>query len=302
VDETKIRQLLKESYDLHYHIGPDILPRKYNVSRLVAGEAGKIGGVVLKSHSFPTIALINAFEGKTDMTLIGSVTLNYFMGGFNDSAIYASSVMSKKHPIFVWFPTVHAENHLIHNKSEYEIPPEWVKDPSFKPRDKHALKAIRVTDWAGKLIRKAATSLDTMAENNCILATGHISWQESEVLAREALDRGIKTIITHPMQKDINMPLDVQKKLADMGAYIEYCYIMYLDRDYPQDYPPQDQANAINEIGQDRVILTSDGGQTKNPSPSDCMMDYIKLLTENGVDSNQIPGMIKDNPRKILEK
>jgi len=300
MDDKKLTELIQSSYDLHYHIGPDILPRKHTVDELIKSEQGKIKGVALKSHSFPTIALINAVEEQSNLTLIGSITLNYFMGGFNESAIYASSVMSKDHPIIVWFPTVHAENHLIHNKSEYEIPPEWVKDPGFKPRPKTELKAIKVTNWAGKLIRKAENSLDTMAENNCVLATGHVSAKEAEKLAEEALDRGITPIITHPMQRDIAMPLEKQVELAAKGAYIEYCYIMYLDRDNPGDYPLKEQANAMKEIGPEQIVLSSDAGQVRNPGSSESLAEYVKLLEPHGLDEKDFRQMLVGNPGKIL--
>ncbi|MBD3388208.1 MAG: hypothetical protein GF416_03940 [Candidatus Altiarchaeales archaeon] len=300
MEDKGLDSLLKESYDLHFHIGPDILPRKHTVEDLVKAEEGRIKGIALKSHSFPTIALINGIEDHMGLDLVGSVTLNYFMGGFNESAIYASSVMSRDLPIIVWFPTVHAENHLIQNKSDYEIPPEWVKDPSFKPRPKTDLKAIKVTNWAGKLIRKANNCLNTMAENECILATGHVSWREAERLAEEALDRGITTIITHPMQRDIAMPLEKQVELAGKGAYIEYCYIMYLDRDNPGDYPVEEQVNAVEEIGTDNVVLTSDAGQNKNPGASQSMRDFVKLLGDKGLGEKDFRRMIVENPRKIL--
>jgi hypothetical protein len=300
MDEGEITQIISGAYDLHFHIGPDILPRKYSVEELIREQGGRLRGVALKSHSFPTIALINAVEDHGGLNLIGSVTLNYFMGGFNESAIYASSVMSRDNPIIVWFPTVHAENHLIHNKSEYEIPPEWVKNPEFKPRPKTDLKAIRVTNWAGKLIRKANNCLNIMAEMECILATGHVSAKEAEKLAEEALDRGIKTIITHPMQRDIAMPLETQIKLAGKGAYIEYCYIMYLDRDNPGDYPLEEQAEAIREIGADRVVLTSDAGQVKNPGSSDSLAEYVRLLEQHGLSRNDFEQMLVKNPGQIL--
>ncbi len=300
MDDKRLADLVKDSYDLHFHIGPDILPRKYTVEDLIREESGRIRGVALKSHSFPTIALINAVkDGNID--LIGSITLNYFMGGFNESAIYASSVMSRDNPIIVWFPTVHAENHLVQNKSEYEIPPEWVKDPSFKPRPKTELKAIKVTNWAGKLIRKAENCLDTMAEMDCILATGHVSWKEAEKLVDEALDRGITPIVTHPMQRDIAMPVDKQVELAGKGAYIEYCYIMYLDRDNPGDYPLEEQASAMNEIGPEHVLLTSDAGQLRNPGSSECLREYVKLLEPHGLGEKDFRQMTVENPKEILK-
>lgn len=300
MEDKAVSKLVGASYDLHYHIGPDILPRKQTVEELLDAEAGKIEGIALKSHSFPTIALINAVGDMKGPRLIGSITLNYFMGGFNESAIYASSVMSPEAPIIVWLPTVHAENHLIHNKSEYEIPPEWVKDPAFKPRPKTDLKAIKVTNWAGKLIRKANNCLEEMAEMGCILATGHVSAKEAETVALEALDRGIKTIVTHPMQRDIAMPVETQAKLAEKGAYIEYCYIMYLDRDNPGDYPLKEQAHAIREVGADQVILTSDAGQNKNPGSSDSLKEYVKLLAEHGIERDGFKAMLMENPKKIL--
>ncbi|MBD3261672.1 MAG: hypothetical protein GF334_08350 [Candidatus Altiarchaeales archaeon] len=305
LDNKKIDDLIKKSIDLHFHVGPDILPRKYTVEQLIESEAGKIRGVALKAHSFPTITSIDAAvknHGQTGVELIGSITLNYFMGGFNPSAVYASSMLSRDYPIIVWFPTIHAENHLIHNHSEYEIPPEWIGDPYFKPRTKDDLKAIKVTNWAGRLIRKANLVLDEMVKNNCILATGHISWREAERLTLDALDRGLKVLVTHPMQKDISMPLEVQRKLADKGAFIEYCYIMYLDRDHPGDYPPEKQVEAIKEIGADQCILVSDGGQVRNPSPSKCLKDYVNLLSPYGLGEGDFKTMLVDNPLKLLGK
>jgi len=302
VDESKnIRDIVKKAYDLHFHIGPDILPRRFNVEDLVKEETGKIRGIALKAHSFPTMTYITESQhDQKDITLIGSITLNYFMGGFNPSAIYASAMMSKEMPIIVWFPTIHAENHLINNKSEYEIPPEWVKDPSFKPRPKTDLKAIKVTNWANRPIRKANLVLDVIQEMGCILATGHINWQEAERISLEALDRGIRVIVTHPLQKDIAMPIGVQKKLADKGAFIEYCYIMYLDRDNTNDYPLEKQAEYIKDIGIDQCVLTSDGGQIGNPSSSQCMTEMIKLLSEHEISLNDLKKMVVDNPGKIL--
>jgi hypothetical protein len=223
------------------------------------------------------------------------------MGGFNSSAIYASAVMSKKYPIIVWFPTVHAENHLKKNKSKFEFPPEWVKDPNFIARKKSELRAIKVTDWNNKLYDKCDRVLRMIKKMNCILATGHLSWKESEVLATEALNMGIKVIITHPMQRDIKMPLKTQKKLADKGAFIEYCYIMYLDRDNPGDYPPEEQARCIKEIGADKVILTSDGGQIRNPGPTKCLHEYIKLLQPHGLEKKDFHQMLVNNPKTILQ-
>lgn len=298
---VEINQLVKESIDLHYHIGPDILPRRDTVETLVASERGKIKGIALKSHAFPTISTINTIKKREeDPLLIGSITLNYFMGGFNPSAIYASATMSKGSHLIVWFPTIHAENHLVKNHSEYEIPPDWVKDPAFKPRLKSELKAIKVTDWNNKLFDKCNRVLKTIKDTGSILATGHLSWQESYVLANESLKMGIKTIITHPMQRDIAMPIDKQKELAKKGAFIEHCYIMWLDRDHPEDYPLETIKRDMEEVGYEKCIITTDAGQIRNPSPSTSLEEYMNLLNGAGVSKEDLETMAVDNPRKIL--
>lgn len=299
--DDEIDNIIQRSYDLHFHIGPDILPRKYNVKQLIQEEQGKIAGIVLKSHSFPTITgIIASEEKKTAPKLFGSLTMNYFMGGFNPSAIYASSTMSRDYPIIVWFPTIHAENHLRHNYSNYEIPPEWVKDPEFIPRIKTELKAIRVIDWNNILFDKCTRVLKMIKKMNCIIATGHLSWEETEVLATEALKENMKTIITHPNQKDIAMPLRIQKELARKGAYIEHCYIMYLDRDNEDDYPLDEMADKINEVGADHCVLTSDAGQMANPSPSQSLREFVKLLSKEGITKSQFEKMLIRNPEIIL--
>lgn len=301
--ESEIEELVKEAYDLHLHVGPDILPRKYNVKKLIAEEEGRIAGVALKSHSFPTISAIADVlqQQQSPLKLIGSITLNYFMGGFNPSAVYASTIMSTEFPLIVWFPTVHAWNHLKHNYSDYEIPPEWVKDPNFMPRLKTELKAIRVSDdLNNRLFEKCSKVLNMVRRLNCIIATGHLSWPEAETLTREALDMGCKVILTHPMQKDINMPLEVQIELARAGAFVEFCYIMYLDRDNPEDYPPDLITKYINEIGAEHCILSSDAGQHHNPGPSESLMSFAILLAEKGITLDQLEKMMVRNPRYLL--
>ncbi len=302
LDRDAIRAMVKRGYDLHLHVGPDILPRKYTVEEIVREDEGKIAGIALKAHSFPTISSINAATRgrKLGLDLIGSVTLNYFMGGFNPSAIYASATLSREFPIIVWFPTMHAENHLKKNYSEYEIPPEWVRDEDFKPRRKEELKAIRVTDWNGSLYEKCVKVLEMMKKMGCILGTGHLSAEEAETLSVRALEMGIPVIVTHPNQRDIAMPIEVQRSLASHGAFIEHCYIMYKDRDHEDDYPLDEMADFIRAVGAGQCLLTSDAGQLRNPGASESLAEFIELLSREGITKQEFEQMIIENPRRLL--
>ena len=77
---------------------------------------------------------------------------------------------------------------------------------------------------------------------------------------------------------------------------------MYLDRDNPGDYPLEEQVRCIREIGLDRVILTSDAGQKRNPSSSESIKAYLKLLAEKGLGESDFKAMLQDNPKRILGK
>jgi len=114
------------------------------------------------------------------------------------------------------------------------------------------------------------------------------------------LKEGIKVIITHPNQKDIAMPLRTQKDLAKKGAYIEHCYVMYLDRDNKDDYPLDEMADKINEVGADQCILSSDAGQMGNPCPSESLKEFVKLLLKEGITKSQFEKMLIKNPETIL--
>src|SRR3989344_9618510 len=109
VDFMNIQKIISGSVDLHVHVGPDIIPRKFDVGGLVSLESRKISAICAKSHFFPILP-----RKEEKIEIVGSVTLNRFVGGLNPDIVEIVASMSKS-PIIVWFPTINAENYL--NKS-----------------------------------------------------------------------------------------------------------------------------------------------------------------------------------------
>ena len=256
-------------------------------------ESGKIGGAALKSHFFPTISMIKTVK-KSDMKLIGSITLNNYIGGLNPDAIYASANLSE-YPIIVWFPTIHAKNFL--EKSEFEIPSEWVSDPKFRSRKSSEIRPIIITE-NGKVTEQTKKVLEAIKNTGSILATGHITWQEAEILAKEALKMRIKTILTHPIYQRINMPVNVQKRLVKMGAYSETCFSMY----FIDKIPIEKIVSQIKEIGAEGMIISSDVGQAFAKPPSEALEEFATLLSKNGISEKELRTMMVDNPSKLITK
>jgi hypothetical protein len=292
-----IDDILKKSIDLHIHIGNEIIPRKFNVSTLTNFEKGKLAGVAVKNHFFPTVI---GEEETPDFKVIHSITLNHSVGGLNPEAVRVSAQLAKG-PIIVWFPTIHAKTFLEGN--EKEILPEWI-DPALRDRislrDAKEIAPITIFDEKGELSLATKNVLKVIKEFDAILATGHLSWQESKALVTSAIkDYGIKrVIVTHPIYQRINMSVKVQKELADLGAYIEQCYSMYaIDK-----IPVQEIAGQIKQVGADRVILSSDAGQTFIPAPSEALKIFSELLMEQGITLNELEKMLVTNSTKLITR
>ncbi len=290
------KEIIKNAIDLHVHIGPEIIPRKFTLPNLIKYEKGKIKGVAVKNHFFPTVSA-GDFPTAESPFIIHSVALNLSNGGFNADVIKASSELAKA-PIIVWFPTIHAQNFL--EKTDYEIAPEWVGDKNFKARKSSLIKGLGVVDENENLKPEVIEVLKIIKETGSILATGHISWQESkkvvEFAAREL--EITKIIITHPIYQKIEMPLEVQKELANLGAFIEIPFSMYsIDK-----IPIEKLVQQIRYVGPNNVILSSDVGQTFSKSPSESLEEFINLLSEQGISEKEIIQMLCVNPGRLLNE
>lgn len=286
--KTTIQNLVSQAIDLHVHIGPEIIPRKFNsASALLEAEKGKIAGMALKNHFYSTQPFIAEVD-KSEMTLIGSVVLNNFQGGLNPEAIYANSLISTL-PTIVWLPTISAAQFLA--ESKYEIAPEWVRKNDFIARKAQNIKPV-VIDY------KIEPVLQMIKDTNAILATGHISWQETLSVIRKAAKLGLKKlIVTHPIYQRINFPLDQQIKLTKLGAKMEHCYSMYsID-----EIPINRIAEQIKAVGAKNCILSSDVGQTFSPPPSEALAIFAESLLEEGLTLAELEVMMIINPRKLID-
>lgn len=288
-----ITPIIKRAYDLHVHIGPEIIPRKYTVVTLIQKEQGNVAGMVLKNHFFATTPFMNDNK-KSRLQLFGSVVLNNFVGGLNADAVYATSTLSKTRFI-VWFPTVSAKKFLT--ESAWEIAPEWVNNSSFRSRKATSVTPITIFNAKGTISNETIAVLKAIKETDAILATGHISWQESYALIRKANKMGIRNmIITHPIYQRIATPIAMQKKLASMGAKIEFCWSMWkIDK-----ISISNIAAEIKAVGAKNCILSSDSGQAYSKAPSVALKEFCETLLNEGITRDALIMMLITNPKKIL--
>lgn len=290
-EASNLGYLMKGSIDLHIHSAPDMFGR--SVNDLQAAQLAKSHGmkaIVVKNHVSSTAgraALVNEMVEGIDV--YGGIVLNRAVGGINPEAVRSMARLSPRYGKMVWFPTFDAQSH----KRVFGVEGE----------------GLTILD-NGKLIEEAEEVLQIILEHDLILATGHLSPEEVDLLVYRAHEIGIRNIlITHPHAEVPGLSLDQMLQLSRMGAKIELAYLSYLKN--PESHlshlqsgkhvSVEQMVNTIRTVGADHVILTSDLGQSGNPIPTDGLMQFINLLIANGVTPDEITKMVKDNPGSFFE-
>lgn len=302
----RLETIVSRGYDMHMHVGPDLLPRRYTVAEFVKAERGKLVGAVAKCHAYSTardVSLIAGTEG--DMDVIPAMVMNNAAGWPNPDVVVFQQHLNPDKPLYVWMPTIDAANHLAQIPGDMVVPWDWVRDtPGFLNRKKSDVTPITVFgDSQAPILRPEVEELlSVLAQGPYILGTGHLSAKEAETVARKARSLGVPhVVLTHPHEQAIAMEEKIMRALVTIGVWIEICAIPDIDRSEGDVYPSTEQIAAfINSIGAEHVFLTSDTGQTSNSFPSTVLREYCRLLCGYGISIDAIGQMLIDNPKKIL--
>jgi hypothetical protein len=275
------RDLLRGAIDTHVHVAPDpFAERRMDARQLVAAaaEAG-MGGVVLKSHDYPTQPLAWALDHEfSDIGVYGSITLNHAVGGFSPDALDVSLRLGAR---FVWMPTFDAlwsRQHL----------PVW-----FSQR-----QPMTVLEADGTLLNVCHELLDLVHEHDAVLCTGHLSPEETITLVREARRRGIRTVVTHPTE--FGVPIDMQRDAANLGAFNEYCGAFIYSSSVGASLGPA-MVEEIRAVGPEHSVLSTDLGNVRGPFPVSGFGGWIQYLLDAGFKTGDVRRMACDNPESLLQ-
>ena len=292
--------------DMHVHVGPELLPRRYSPAAL-AREARHEGiGVVMKNHFQPTTGWASMLAAEDDcVPLVGSVVLNLACGGIDEHGVRAALSgwkrdVTTRDPdgtrFVVWMPTVCAEGHL-RVMGRYDLPPNWgVKEEHsryFEEGD-----GLSIVDCGGHPIAGLARVFKAVADLDLVLASGHLDRDETKLFARLANEAGLRRVVlTHPLFQATELEPDELKDLwRDYGAYSELAFVnMAMDKLTARQY-----ADVIRAVGPEGCILSSDLGQPFSPTVGEGWRQYIGLLRGEGISEDDIVRMAVINPRRLL--
>lgn len=292
------KDLIRGAYDLHVHSAPDVLPRKMDDVEMARRiEASGMAGYAIKSHYFCTserAQIIRQLFPACDA--VGTMTLNSSVGGINPSAVEMAARSGAK---LIWFPTcdsAHERAHVLSGK--YKKQPYWATIVQEMAADGNAAPTVTVLDEKGSLTEEAWTVLKVMNKYNLILATSHMSHEETFALVKGAAEIGLKkVIITHADFPTTFYTIEEQKRLVDLGAYIEHCYTTWATGKVDLET----SIEQIKAIGADHVVLATDLGQKTNIYPDEGMLAYATKLYETGMSAEEVRKMTVYNPSALLK-
>ena len=285
-----VDELLVGAVDIHVH---NMMMKGYRWNLVdLANKAieSQMKAIVLKNFygsSSEMAYFVNHFVGKE--VFVGSIVLNRWVGGLNPVAVEDSMNYGNGIKI-VSMPTRHALNHLKLSKGNMN-------------------NAVQLFD-GNEILPELAEIMKIIAKNDLVLATGHISPEESLRLIEAARNMGVKKIVvTHASAIPVMASLDHQKEMAKKGALIEQCmascmpfHSIKMKQRFGMDvnYNTEKIIRHLVEVGIERCVISSDFGQEHNPYSVDGIRLFVRALLDSKLTSEQIRILVRDNPRKLL--
>ena len=260
--------------ETHFHVGPEVIPRRYDILELARTVREANATLVAKNHMFATTALSALARHHTGARLLGGIVLNNYVGGLNPDAIHAAAAANKADvglvspadpPFVVWMPTVHAASHL--RTLGHAFDPRWSGccDDSATGSTARAvpIAPVEATDPSGRPSNALLRVLDAVAETGAVLATGHLAASEIMQVVPTALDRGVRSVIvTHPHYPSVALTDDQLVALTHYpNVFIEHCFAIHTI----EQVPLESIATSIVATGCERVVLSTDFGQQHSP-------------------------------------
>lgn len=293
---SKVKALLQGFVDTHVHAGPTLTVREFDIWQLIQeAETGGFAAVVLKDHFIPTVPIARAIQEKlseTRVKIFGSLALNNSVGGINPKAVEIAIGFGAK---VIWMPTISAANHFEKHRAP------GTKFPVLTGKDKVVDKPLRAIGTNGALTDETEEVLSILLDHpEVVLATGHISREEVDVLVRRCDEVGVRRVlVTHPHFL-VDASVDDMKNWQSLGAYIEFTAVISLPSSPIYCRPVEDVAGLLKKLDPYKIVLSSDLGLKNAGWPVEGMTVFLNLLREAGVASDDLKQMISINPAALM--
>ena len=287
--------LLRGVIDMHLHAAPCLYDRPFDeIECARQALAAGYRALVLKSiyaGNADRVELVR--KVVPGIHLFGGMVLNHMVGGLNPAAVRSAIGFGAK---VLWLPTVHAENHIKY----FGVPTYPWLAPRLRGLLKDDVQPICVVDDRGALLPEMREIMDLAADADLVVATGHVDSDEIFAVLGYAQDIGFgKVVCTHVGWHATDWPLDDLKRMADMGAYLEFTINPCMPA--RQQANPSDFAKNILAVGPEHCITSTDLGQRDNAHPVEGYRMFLRILLNNGLSLDDIDRVARVNPATLLD-
>jgi hypothetical protein len=297
--EKAADRLLRGAIDIHAHSYPEhTLSTPSRLDNLewakMAREYG-MRGFVMKSHIWPTAA--QAYEiGKMidGIEVMGSITLNYTVGGLSPTAAAIAGELGAK---IVFMPTWSAKNDIARSGVMLNRIRKICPHVDQTIRQEGG-EGISVLDPNGKVTEVVKEIFSIAKSYDMAVSSGHLSIEESMKLAEVAAEKQVRFVLSHPHNRTISATAEQQKRIADLGGFVEHTFIACMPMHLRVD--PKEIANSIQIVGAGRTVITSDSFGPWNPPAPEILRMFVATLLALNFSEDDISRMVKDNPARVL--
>jgi hypothetical protein len=297
VTEDRVGRVLEGAVDLHVHPAPSPLPRRIDAGEAaeLAGEAG-FDAIVVKSHHHSTVMDVLALGERAGANgsaarVFGGIALNSAVGGLNPHAVDLALKMGGR---IVWFPTIGSPQHIAHHKAhpDLKFPKLAVQLQPEEP--------VEVFDDDGKLKPEVHRILESIADADAILASGHMSPASITAVFEAAREKGVRRMLVNHPNFVIEASYDDARHWVGLGALIEHSLCMYDEASSFYHWDLETLLKWIEAVGPEHSTLGSDLGQKANPLPTESFRKIVNGLLDRGMPERDVRRMVADNPRDLL--
>lgn len=264
--------------DLHVHAAPSLRPRHGTDGEMVAAErAAGFSTVVLKAHEGSTVERATlAGPG-----VYGGVVLNSAVGGANPEAVEIAARLGGR---VVWMPTVSARTHKAGSAA-----PELSVHRGFE------MAAVELVDAAGRLLPAWIDVLEVIARHDLLLASGHLSADETVLLFTEARRRGVgRLLVNHPLMAFLGWHDGAGEALERLGACLELGILPDLLGDASHA-----SLDLVDRYPRSLLVFGSDLGHADYPLPARAVGPWLAEL-ERRVGAAAAAAILTDQSRELL--
>jgi len=293
-EESEEYSLLDGAIDLHLHIDPDTPVGQVDaidIEGMKFAKAQGMRGFVIKNHRETTASVAYLVRKEVPgIEVFGGIALNLIQGGINlDAVEYLATGIRGKPFRFVWMPTRDSE----HSARRSDVAGTRFVKVSQGCDDQGCIDA--------EVLPEVSEMIGLIAEHDLVLATGHLSPEESLLVLQEANRQGVKhMIVTHPMISSITWSEAQMREAVELGAFLEFDYRVLMAE--------RGETDMIRAIGPEHVVIdefwTGSGsygtGGTREYGKADGLSEWVKEMNARGFSNDELDMMVKDNPAILL--